>query len=280
MRLKGEFEWECDSQECALNRIGVLLKFTQRWRQPYNADIISNLMHRLGQNRTMTIKSTWVQAHQDEKKLPGQILSDAALRNIKVDSIAEAYLLDPCQTQTYKNAEHVDAQAISICIQGTRVTGRYEDAIRKSINGSYLRHYLSIKHNWSDSTWSCIDWYSHTRHLQILNGACLYQRLKFIHDWQPTNSKKIKLMKSDDASIGLCPCCKTTLEDHHHVLCCLSQTSTCYLALQDIRSSIEQTTSPAGAVGPYCSSILWARYHTIPSEHAHMLFVEADVYLL
>jgi hypothetical protein len=31
------------------------------------------------------------------------------------------------------------------------------------------------------------------------------------------------------------------------------------------------------AVGPYCSSILWARYYrTIPSEHAHTLFVEAD----
>ena len=30
------------------------------------------------------------------------------------------------------------------------------------------------------------------------------------------------------------------------------------------------------AVGPYCSSILRARYRTIPSEHAHTLFVEAD----
>jgi ribonuclease HI len=96
MQLKGEYEWECDSQ-CALNRIDVLLKFEQRRRQPYNADIISNLTHRLGQNRSMTIKSIWVQAHQDEKELPGQILSDAALRNIKVDSIAEDYLLDPRQ---------------------------------------------------------------------------------------------------------------------------------------------------------------------------------------
>jgi hypothetical protein len=174
MQLKGEFEWECDSQ-CALNRIGVLLTFTQRRRQPYNADIISNLTHRLGQNRTMTIKSTWVQAHQDEKKLPGQILSDAALRNIEVDSIAEDYLLDPRQPQTSDNAAHVGgAQAISICIQGTRVTGRYEDAIRESIEGSYLRQYLSAKHDWSDSMWSCIDWYSHERHLKVLNGAYLY----------------------------------------------------------------------------------------------------------
>jgi hypothetical protein len=157
MRFKGEYEWECDNQ-CALNRIGVLLKFEQRRRQPYNADIISNLTQRLGQNRSITIKSTWVQAHQDKKKLPGQILSDAALRNIKMDSIAEDYLLDPRQPQTSENAAHVDAQAISIRIQGTRVTGRYEDAIRESIDGSYLRHYLSVKHNWSDSMWSWIDW--------------------------------------------------------------------------------------------------------------------------
>ena len=100
----------------------------------------------------MNIKRTWVQAHQDAKKLPGEILSDAALRNIKVDSIAEDYLLDPRQPQTSENDEHVDAQAISICIQGTRFTGRYEDAIRESIDGSYLCHYLSVKHKWSDST--------------------------------------------------------------------------------------------------------------------------------
>jgi hypothetical protein len=75
-----------------------------------------------------------------------------------------------------------------------------------------------------------IDWYSHERHLKVLNGASLYQRLKFIHNWQ---------------------CCKTTLEDHDHVLRCPSQASTRYLELQDIRSSIEQTTSPAGPV-------LWA----------------------
>jgi hypothetical protein len=51
--------------------------------------------------------------------------------------------------------------------------------------------------------WLCIDWYSHGRHLQVLNGASLYQRLKFIHDWQCTNSQKFKFTKSDDASIGL-----------------------------------------------------------------------------
>ena len=36
----------------------------------------------------MTFKSTWVKAHQDDDTLPGQVLSDAALRNIHVGSIA------------------------------------------------------------------------------------------------------------------------------------------------------------------------------------------------
>jgi hypothetical protein len=86
-----------------------------------------------------------------------------------------------------------------ICIQGTRITGQYEDAIREHIDGSYLRHYLSDKHKWTDLTWSWIDWYSHERHLKVLKAACLYQRLKFIHEWQPTNSQKLKFTKSDDA---------------------------------------------------------------------------------
>ena len=171
-------------EQCAITRSDVLLlKFKQRRRQPYNAVIVSNLTQRLGQNRSMTIKSTWVKAHQDEDKLQGQVLSDAALRNIDVDNIANDCLLDTRQPQNQDNAVHVDAQAISISIKGTRITGRYEDAIRKHIDGSYLRHYLSDKHKWTDSTWSWIDWYSHVRHVKALQAACLFQRLKFIHDW-------------------------------------------------------------------------------------------------
>ena len=99
MQPKGEYEWECDSQ-CAITWTDILLKFKQRRWQPYNADIISNLTQRLGQNRSMTVNSTWVKAHQDEDKLPGQeVLSDAALRNIDVDSITNNYLLDPPSTQ-------------------------------------------------------------------------------------------------------------------------------------------------------------------------------------
>ena len=150
-----------------------------------------------------------------EYPLPALTLTKEQYRKIMAPALTSGnYLLDSRQPQTSDNAAHVDAQAISICIQGTRVTGRYEDAIRESIDGSYLRQYLSDKHALSDSTWSCIDWYSHERHLKVLNGASLYQRLKFIHDWQCTNSQKFKFTKSDDASIGLCPCCKTTPEDH------------------------------------------------------------------
>ena len=85
-----------------------------------------------------------VKAHQDENKLPGPVLSDVALRNIDVDSIANDYLLDTRQPQTQDNAAHVDAQAISISIQGTRIMGRYKDAIREHIDGSYLRHCIIL----------------------------------------------------------------------------------------------------------------------------------------
>ena len=71
--------------------------------------------------------------------------------------IPNDYLLDTRQPQTQDNAVHVDAQAISISIQGTRIMGRYKDAIREHIDGSYLRHYLSDKHKWTDSMWSWID---------------------------------------------------------------------------------------------------------------------------
>ena len=65
---------------------------------------------------------------------------------------------------------------------GTRIMGRCEEAIHEHIDGSCLRHYLSVKHKQTDSTGAYIDWYGHERHLQILKGASRFQRIKFIHD--------------------------------------------------------------------------------------------------
>ena len=193
----------------------------------------------------MNLKRTWVKAHQDDYKTPYRELSDAAKRNIRVDHIANDYLLDTRRHQTLGKAEHVDAQAISICIQGTRITGRYEDAIRQYIDGSYLRHYLSDKHKLTDSTWACIGWYGNERHLESSKGLIFSS--EFIHDWQPTNSRhRLKFAQSTDASIGLCPCCKTTLEDHDHILRRPAQKRTHYLALNDIRGTIAEIRSPAG----------------------------------
>ena len=163
-----------------------------------------------------------------------------------MDSLVNDCLLATGQSQTRDN--DVDAQAISISILETRITGRYEEAIREHIDGSYLHHYLSDEHSWTDSMYACIDWYSHEHNLKVLKGACLFQRLKFIHDWQPTNSPKLKFAKSTDASIGFCPCCKTTLEDHDHFLRCPSQERTRYLTLRDIRSPISETKSLAGPI--------------------------------
>jgi hypothetical protein len=173
MRPKGEYEWECDSQ-CAINRTDVLLKFEQRWRQPYNADIISNLTQRLGQNRSMTIKSTWVKAYQDEKRYQVKYSPTLLCRiSIKVDSIANDYLLDTCQPQTLENAVHVDAQAISICIQGTRITGQYKDAICESIDGSYLRHY-PFEYDRAGTVLALARQYSRRHVRKALRGECFH----------------------------------------------------------------------------------------------------------
>ena len=99
MHPKGLYEWEFDSG-CAITRTEFLHQFRQRWRQPYNADIISTLAQPLHQNRSMTFKSNGVGVHQDDDQLPGQVLSDAALGNIRVDNIATDYYLENGTSQT------------------------------------------------------------------------------------------------------------------------------------------------------------------------------------
>ena len=102
---------------------------------------------RLDQNRTMTIKSIWVQAHQDEKKIPGQILSDAALRSIKVDSIAEDYLLDPRQPQTSDNAAHG-------CASHQHMHSRNQG--HWLLRGCYPREYRWILPPWISERQTCL----------------------------------------------------------------------------------------------------------------------------
>ena len=62
----------------------------------------------------MTFKSTWVKAYlddDDDDQLPGQVLSDAAVRNNDVDSLANAYLSRQINPRPeIMHAAHVDAQ--------------------------------------------------------------------------------------------------------------------------------------------------------------------------
>ena len=37
----------------------------------------------------------------------------------------------------------------------------------------------------------CIDWYGQICLLKVLKGTSRFQRIKFIYDWQPTNSQKL-----------------------------------------------------------------------------------------
>jgi hypothetical protein len=74
-----------------------------------------------------------------------------------------------------------------------------------------------------------------------------------------------------DASIGLCPCCKTTLEDYDHVLRCHAQKRTRYPALNDIRGTIAETRPPA-------SPFLWQGFNHLLSNTSEPLSIDNSRY--
>ena len=85
----------------------------------------------------------------------------------------------------------MDAQAISISIQGTRITGRYEDVIREHINGAYLANILATHIHGRTQRGPVSTGTVMNATCKFLKGASLFQRIKFIHDWPTKNSSSL-----------------------------------------------------------------------------------------
>ena len=120
-----------------------------------------------------------------------------------------------------RKTAHLPSQQISLTINGTRYPGNWDNNLRWSINGFYLKKYLSQKHGWTETIWQTID-FSLVRACYRLTASEQRQWFKFMHDLQPLGKRKQHMGNNIEQSTMLdkCPCCNDSIEDQQHFLTC------------------------------------------------------------
>jgi hypothetical protein len=160
----------------------------------------------------------WIKGHQDSST---RNLSVPARLNIEADSLASGYRTIG-SLRSRPSYEQIHSQQCSISVNHQRLTGQFDECIRYHVNGYHLRQYLQAKKSWSDEVWDTIDLQLFGRHYCRLSPRQQITRTKFVHDQLPLGDCRFQQAPTKDPLLGLCPCCKATIENSTHLLRCTS----------------------------------------------------------
>jgi hypothetical protein len=109
-----------------------------------------------------------------------------------------------------RNIDHIACQKISLTINGQRYPLNWDTTVRWTINGTYLKQYLTTKHNWSEKTWRLIDprlVKAYHNHKMILARNMWF---KVAHNLHTLGARKQKMHTNTCPNINIdtCPCCQ------------------------------------------------------------------------
>lgn len=119
-----------------------------------------------------------------------------------------------------RSSDHQPTQKVSISINGTRLTGQYDECLRYHVNGYHLRTYIQRKRQWSDTVWDDVDFELFSKHFRGLRHSHQIQHMKFVHDQLPLGWRHQKYSESSAEQLALCPCCLETAESNEHFMRC------------------------------------------------------------
>ena len=123
-------------------------------------------------------------------------------------------------TQSSQTIDHLPSTLISISLNGRRLTGKIDEAIRYHVDGYPLRQYLQHKHSWDNKVWDSIDFYLFGRHFKQLTPQEHTAHMKVVHDQQPLGKRRFQQATIKDPAFQLCPCCKRAPETQFHLFQC------------------------------------------------------------
>ncbi|KAI2497820.1 hypothetical protein MHU86_16654 [Fragilaria crotonensis] len=215
---KCKFRWVCDSKAALSTNVIKHTKVHEQCKQqPENADLLSQIRS-MKRESGIRVSTKWIKGHQTRK--PAGSKAHDVQRNHRADELATWFRDHRTSGQSRDKTDHVQAERVSVCINGIRQVGQVEACIRFHINGYHLRSYLQSKHRWSNDVWDMIDIKVLGQFCRSLIPAKQVAQTKLMYDQRHTGVRRNRVATIKDPSLTLCPCCQQTEETTDHVLQC------------------------------------------------------------
>ncbi len=216
MKHRCSFNWYTDSRS-AISRFHKFCGRCRFIRMPSDADLLSIISSSLRVLKR-SVRPIWVKAHQDVSISYDRLPLPARL-NIDADFLATRYR-DHGRLSSRSLVDHRQDNGSTLYINGSPVTGHYDDCVRFHVNGYHQRIEIQKTEQWNDAAWDLVDFHTFGNHFRKLRPALRTQHFKFIHEVLPLGIQHFREASIKDATLKLCPCCKVSDETHHHFLRC------------------------------------------------------------
>ena len=219
IRHKCTFRWYTDSKS-AISKVRLYTTNGKATKYPEHSDYVMTIQS-LAAELKRPIAACWVKGHQDENHDYEDLPREARL-NVDVDELATRQYENIHKHPPMRHIEHIACQKISITINGQRYPSNWDANIRWTINGTYMKQYLTTKHNWSETTWKNIDtqmvkaYHNH----KTISGKNMW--FKVAHNLHSLGERK-QMMSTNSApttNIDTCPCCHQQPETQLHMFTC------------------------------------------------------------
>ncbi|KAI2508454.1 hypothetical protein MHU86_5981 [Fragilaria crotonensis] len=218
LKHRCSFKWYSDSRS-AISRFRKYCGRRRSIRMPSDADLLSIISSSLRVLRR-PFRPVWIKAHQDDS-IAYNALPLAARLNIDADFLATRYR-EHGRLRCRPMVDHRPDIGSTLFINGTPVTGQYDDNIRFHVNGYHQRAEIQKTERWDADVWELVDFYTFGKHFRRLRPSLRIQHFKFIHEVLPLGVQRLRESVIKDDSLQRCPCCKISEETHHHFLRCPS----------------------------------------------------------
>ena len=209
-------ELVCDNKS-ALTKARYNKNDKQKEVQPLaaEAELLLELTQLRKQNENIQRSFTWVKSHQED----AQFTTSQESINKRADELAtnarenaKEGLINTHPKQIFKHAE------ATLTINGHVVSKDLKKNIIDALYGERIINYLRKKYEWTEETFSKIDWDAHEFELSKVRGLYKISIYKLIHRWQPTN-KVVQRNERRRAHQALCTECGNVDEQLHYMKC-------------------------------------------------------------
>jgi hypothetical protein len=231
-----------DSSGAGRHLSNMLLRRKTKRKYPHDPDLLAHVRWLWSQLPNVTHKIRWVKSHQDRDK-PFSDLPRNAQLNVIADGLATAFAKKELAQRhnPMENPLPFHACAISLIVNGQRITSYPKEAIRFHINGTRHRQYLQqLRPQWTDQIWNTIDFATIGLAFKSLSVPKRIQTSKLLHGWLPTGHKRHQM---DSLALSNCPCCNLEDETQEHIITCRDHRMRAarFKALTTLRSKIVTT---------------------------------------